>query len=506
MQDMEGCRQYHYMRLLQGVPGLAESCSSRGFRIVFASACGVAIVYGDDIDRQSHIKVEIYHYYYSMSEHIHVCTKPVLIHTFSSNTSRCSSSNGIHHKSDTYIISNTDNATIMQYLKRKELQDILSFAESHGRQVPYIHLRSGAIVSLMDKSDVVFIRQNFVKLLSENKEIEQEKCYDAHKKSLVSLANKAKIDKSAQLDEVGKTIVGATNSSRSDMQCNGQIKNVLPYSKLINETITNTKKRRIPNENENTIESSSHNETTSEIICKDKTNILDDDSPEARRRQYSGRRTSRRRTCVSKIITGTGFGCPNCDTILPFTGSEETRNISVLVEDIKADLVVKDGLNRFPVQQCMDCGAIVQYQAGIGGVLLKMDESFEKKDDTENVKSKRSKSNDDKLSEHLLKLDLSQKNVLGTPNEDSTNNSSSTPLLVEESDDIKDEYLKRNWELLPLPDVPDNLLENVMKIQDDLKQLKCEGESNLIQNIFLPNLTHRGDSPKYNRENITKPS
>ena len=75
----------------------------------------------------------------------------------------------------------------------------------------------------------------------------------------------------------------------------------------------------------------------------------------------NGSRSSRRsRLKISSKITGSGFHCANCDTVLPFEGTKKT-----IVKNVG-----EDAYNRFPAQKCPKCGGISQYVTSTGGVLL----------------------------------------------------------------------------------------------------------------------------------------
>eukprot|EP00815_Leptocylindrus_aporus_P006998 CAMPEP_0116057056 /NCGR_PEP_ID=MMETSP0322-20121206/4382_1 /TAXON_ID=163516 /ORGANISM="Leptocylindrus danicus var. apora, Strain B651" /LENGTH=207 /DNA_ID=CAMNT_0003540991 /DNA_START=38 /DNA_END=661 /DNA_ORIENTATION=- len=75
----------------------------------------------------------------------------------------------------------------------------------------------------------------------------------------------------------------------------------------------------------------------------------------------AGSRSSRRsRLKISSKITGSGFHCANCDTVLPFEGTKKT-----VVKNVG-----EDAYNRFPAQKCPKCDGISQYVTSTGGVLL----------------------------------------------------------------------------------------------------------------------------------------
>ena len=75
----------------------------------------------------------------------------------------------------------------------------------------------------------------------------------------------------------------------------------------------------------------------------------------------NGSRSSRRsRLKISSKITGSGFHCANCDTVLPFEGTKKT-----IVKNVG-----EDAYNRFPAQKCSKFGGISQYVTSTGGVLL----------------------------------------------------------------------------------------------------------------------------------------
>ena len=131
--------------------------------------------------------------------------------------------------------------------------------------------------------------------------------------------------------------------------------------------------------------------------------------PLASKSIFSGRRSSRRKQKVSKEIYGHGFGCPHCRAVLPYTGTGSDEGKST--DDVKKlGNLDGPGLNRFPAQICYDCGSLVQYQAGIGGILLQSKENGKNKSSSSSSKAVNLKSNVDGESGFANK-ELQDKNV-----------------------------------------------------------------------------------------------
>ena len=457
MHYLDGSNEEHFQRLFKHI----DSCRQRDFRILFASFCGAAIVYVDLQLNGSVDNIEIYHYSFLESNQ-----KPVLIRKIPRNC-------------------DVSDEVIMDCLKCAELSEILSLARIHKQY--RIPLRTGMALKL-ELENTPLIRRNFVGLLSnklllkdDNNQVSSDLIADPNALSLVE-ENEIAAEEPSISEKVERSIKLTT-----EMDTSNKTLPLAAFKEEIDEdqpslsvaSRHSTKTRKISGGTE------PYEKIRMSVKEIENTNVDSsvDSNNTSRRRSLR-----RRRNPKTHIITGTGFGCPNCSNILPFTGSggAVSSMISDQIDD-KSLMKPKDdglnGLNRFPIQECQECGGLVKYEPGVGGILLKTNEHFKKAVSEESlVKEHRAcsksgkceaKESCDELSpsfKNNLKVELYELNDIGTPQAE-TGTLVSTPLL--EDDEV---MIEHSWIPLALPDVPMDLATKVSTIEEELKSLKYESK------------------------------